>query len=173
MDNTSFLSYSKLRERLKQHCLMLEEVPTEASLSLPLPTLRFGVPGWAQFSAAAARLPGHPVVQDPPNRWWVVDARHGRMVLYALTSAYPFAADQAWQAETLPRIQASLAEYKAQLAEVEKQLETLAPLFFTGQLVEITIRQQFLKALLAYLPAPLHPQYRALVPDFFEWLAAA
>jgi hypothetical protein len=172
MENIPFLSYSRLRERLQQHCLLLEEVPTEATKSLLLPTLRFILPGWAQFSAPAKRMPGHPIVQDPPDRWWVVDAWQGRIIVYAITKAVPFVTINDWKAETLPIINLSLEAYKTQLAEVGTQLDKLAPAFFNGQPVDQATRHKLLGVLFTYLPAPLHPQYRALVPDFIAWLDA-
>ncbi len=170
MNNASFISYYSLRQRLQQHYLFIEEVPTEAAKSLPLPSLRFGVPGWAQFSSPSKRSVGQPAIQNPPDRWWVVDAWQCNLVVYALTSAVSFSSARDWKTEILPQIKSSLEEYKNQLIEVERRLDELAPAFFAGQVVELSARLQFLQLLLEYLPRPLHPQYKALTPDFFEWL---
>lgn len=167
-----WISLTQARERMRTHPLRLAEVPVEHSVSLPMPTRKWGGPAYAFFAAAAVRRPDRPVEQGVPDRWWVVDALGGRIVVYALTSAVPFAESKNWTAITLPPIEQSVAELRQGQAEVEEVLNGLVPLFFAGDTAPKGERAGALARLFALLPAPLHPQYRALAPDFFAWLEA-
>lgn len=166
----NWISLAEARERMRTHPLRLAEVPIEHAVSMPLPTRRFGLPGFAFFAAAALRQPGKPVHQQPPDRWWVVDAAGGRVLVYALTRVAPFAEGAAWAACELPPVGGTLSELRQRQAEAEKALAPLAAAFFAGAAADAAERRAGLAHLLGLLPPPLLPQYRALAPDFFAWL---
>lgn len=167
---TDLLPYFEIRKRLQVHPLILEEISTSHAVSLPLPTLRWGLPAWLQWAAPAVRRPGSPVIHSPPDQWWAVDAVHGRMILFAKVAVWPIPGTQDWEPETLPTMGISLMGYKAQLAGAEQCLASLAPVFLTRQSGEPAEKAAGLAALRVYLPVPLQRQYRAIAADFFDWL---
>jgi hypothetical protein len=164
------MSYSELRELQKSHFLVRSEVPTEHAISLPLPTIRWGEPSYAYFAAAALRRPQEPMRQSAPDRWWVLAAHGGRLMIYALTKSIPFPSNETYEAVTLPRITISRDELRQSLKTMEGILESLTPRFFAGEPGDAMERRSLAAMLTEHLPKPLQPQYRALVPDFFNWL---
>ena len=108
--------------------------------------------------------------QSPPDRWWAVDARSGHLLLYASTTAFPIAADAHWETVTLPPVESSVEELRQGLAQIEAKMNGLAPAFFAGEADDKAEREALSAALQKILPDPLHPQYRAVAPDFFSWL---
>jgi hypothetical protein len=168
----SWLTYQQAREQQRTHPVRVAEVPVEHAVSLPLPSLRFGVPAYAQFAAPALRSPDHPQQQGPPDRWWVLDARSGRLVVYALMSAVPFAVGASFGAVTLPPFGCSLDELRKRHAELDDLLGALSPLFLTGRPGEPAARKHARELLETVVRAPLLDRYRALAPDFFSWLEA-
>jgi hypothetical protein len=164
------LNYSELREQQKSHVLIRSEVPIEHAISLPLPTIRWGEPSYAYFAAPALRRPQEPMRQSAPDRWWVVAAHGGRLMVYALTKSIPFPSDAAFEAVTLPRVAMSREELRQSLKTMEGKLESLTPHFFAGEPGDPMERGSLGSMLAELLPKPLQPQYRAVAPDFFEWL---
>jgi hypothetical protein len=164
------MSYAELRELQKSHVLIHSEVPTEHAISLPLPTIRWGEPSYAYFAAPALRRPQEPMRQGAPDRWWVLAAHGGRLMVYALTKSIPFPSNDAFEAQTLPRVAISRDELRQSLKTMEGLLETLTPRFFAGEAGDAIERRNLGAMLAEHLPKPLQPQYRALVPDFFDWL---
>lgn len=146
------------------------DVPIGHAVSLPLPTLRFGMPAYATFASPAVREPEKLVVQGPPDRWWLLDARSGTVAIFALCVVHPFAKVQ-FTKVTLPRPAATVAELRQELKEIQAQLDTLAPLFLRGEQGEAEARHKLHRALMARIPQVLWPQYEALAPDFLAWLA--
>lgn len=170
MIQPTILSYSEIRKRQRTHMLRQMEVPTEHTVSLPLPTRRWGAPAYACFASPALRRPGTPAVQGAPDRWWVVDARNGHLVVFALWTAVPFAPGAQWDSATLPPPTGGIGEVKSLVETIELLMEALAPAFFTDQPGDAEAMQALAQALRAHVPEPLWPQYQALVPDFFAWL---
>ena len=164
------MSYLELRESQKSQALIRSEVPVEHAVSLPLPTIRWGEPSYAYFAAAALRRPTEPMRQSAPDRWWVVAAHGGRLMVYALTKSIPFPSDGAFEAVTLPQITISRQELRESLKTMEAKLDSLTPRFFAGEPGDPMERRSLGSMLAELLPKPLQPQYRALAPDFFEWL---
>jgi hypothetical protein len=149
----------------------VSEVPVEHSVSLPLPTQRWGEPSYAFFASPALRRPGQPVEQGAPDRWWAMSAQGGRIVIYALSKTVPFADSVNWGTVTLPSVSLTIEELKYALKNIEDLLNELAPSFFAGEVGNTQTRRALAAALLEHLPDPLLPQYRALAPDFFSWLS--
>jgi hypothetical protein len=166
----SLMSYGELRERQKSHLLIRSEVPTEHAVSLPLPTLAWSEPGYAYFAAPAVRRPNEPMRQGAPDRWWVITARGGRLLVYALCKAQSFPTGAQFAPQTLPRISVSRDQLQQSLKAVEAALEAQAPLFFAQESGNAAERKHLLDMLGELLPQPLLPQYRALCADFFSWL---
>ena len=164
------MSYLELRERQKSNVLIRSEVPVEHAISLPLPTNRWGEPSYAYFAAAALRRPQEPMRQSAPDRWWIIAAYGGRMMVYALTKSIPFPSNAVFEAVTLPRVAMSRDELRQSLKTMEEKLEVLTPRFFAGEPGDAIERGSLASMLAELIPEPLQPQYRAMVPDFFEWL---
>lgn len=163
------LTYAELRQSQKTHYLRQHEIPVEHSLSWPVPTLRWGIPAYACFASPAHRMPGKPLVQGPPDRWWLIDARNGHLLLYALTRLHPFS-QEAWSDVEFPAVQRSLAEQKELLAGLEQHMATAADRFLSGEQLSSSEQADLKAVFSALVPDSLAAQYHALVPDFFEWL---
>ncbi len=145
-------------------------VPIGHAVSLPLPTLRFGIPAYAAFASPSVREPEQRVVQGPPDRWWLLDARTGAVAIFALCALHPFAQVH-FTKTALPRPIGTVAGLRQQLKDIQGQIDTLAPIFLRGEHGDKEARHQLHRALVARIPEVLWPQYEALAPDFLSWLA--
>jgi len=170
MSQPKMLSYVEFRQQQRNHWLHVSEIPTEHATSLPLPTKRWGEPAYAFFASPAARRPGEARTQAGPDRWWVVSASNNKLIMYALWRVMPYAEGAQWGTITLPRINRSIEELDQLFELIESLINTLAPDFWAGEPGNPETRKDLSRALGAYLPEPLMPQYRALTPDFFAWL---
>jgi len=168
--DTKWLAYSDIRQRQRNSPLRQAEIPIEHAVSLPMPTLRFGTPVYASFASPAHRQPQQPMQQGAPDRWWAVDATSGHLVLYAMVTAVPIIAGADWTTVTLPTVERSVEELRQTLAQIEEQMNALAPAFFAGEAADASARAALAQSLQAILPDPLLPQYRAMASDFFHWL---
>jgi len=119
------MSYLELRKRQRVYYLYQYEVPEEHFVSLPLPTRRGGEPTYACFASPALRRPGKPLELDPPDRWWLIDASTGHLLIYTLTTISHFAPGASWSAVTVPPISRSLVEQKALVSDLAIQAATL------------------------------------------------
>lgn len=167
------LTFSEIRARQRNHVVRQAEIPVEYSVSLPLPTRRAGLPSYAFFAAAAQRRPEQPTIEDVPDRWCLLDAAGGRLLLYALCQVVPFAPGASFAPVTLPLVTRSIEAIRTALRELEAALDGVVGDFFAGRPGAPVARMDALTRLEDYLPAPLLPTYRALVPDFFTWLEAS
>ena len=167
---TRWLRLSEVRQRLQNSYLRTSEIPIEHHVALPLPTRRWAGPGYAAFANPALRVPGQPTEMAAPDRWWVVSARGGGLVIYALAEALPFAEGIAPGPFAVPAPNRSLAELAQDLETIVELVDTLAPVFFDGQAADPRTRRALAEALTSHFAPPLLPLYRALVPDFFAWL---
>jgi hypothetical protein len=166
----NWLSYSEICRRERAHSLHTTEIPVEHETSWPLPTQRWGMPAYACFAAPALRRPRQPDEIGAPDRWWLLDARHGRLMLYALWRAMPYATGVHWEKVTLPLETRSVGELRELSTRFEQGMNAVIPSFFAGQTGEPQMCAALGEALRAYLPPPLWPCYQALTPDFFAWL---
>jgi hypothetical protein len=166
----AYLSYKEIRKRQRTDALGQFEIPIEHAISLPLPTKRWAGPAYASFASPALRVPSQPLKQGAPDRWWVVDAQTGHLIVYALWNAMAYAEGVDWTTITLPEENRSIAQLRESLATIELLMDTLAPAFFADQPADETTRKALSEALSASIPEPLLPQYRMLAPDFFAWL---
>jgi hypothetical protein len=117
------------------------------------------------------RLAGKPMEQGAPDRWWVLGAANGRLIVYALCSAVPFAPETGRSGPLSP-VAGTVAELQTSIRNLEGLMERLAPEFFDGGPGDPAARRQLRQALASVLPVELLPQYRALAPDFWIWLEA-
>jgi hypothetical protein len=166
----NWLNYTKILQYQRAHALRQSEIPVEHAVSLPVPTKRWKEPGYAFFASPALRIPGRPMEQDTPDRWCVLTASGGHLILYALCEAFSFTAGAKFERLTLPSESRSIIELKQELVNLETLMNLLVSPFFAGETGYDESRKALLESLQAYLPEPLLPQYRALAPDFFAWL---
>jgi len=162
-----------VKNRLQEHGVTMYELPVGHFKSLPMPTKRWGgVAAYALFASPSVRLKGEPVRQSPPDRWLLVGAHDGRLVLYALANLCPFSEEaKNWSTVDIPEPACTLQEQRQTLKDLHSLLASVVPAFFRGEHCDLRLRRTVHEALVGFIPPPLVPQYMALVPDFFEWLA--
>jgi hypothetical protein len=166
------LGYTQIRQRLQEHPLRQTEIPIEHAVSLPVPTMRWGEPAYAFFASPAERKPGQPIRQGPPDRWWAFRALGGELLVYSLSTVYPFTRDQAWMSIDVPPAATSVAVLQQMLKDILEMADTVTPAFFSGEPGDHEVRVALARVLFLFLPPVLLDQYRALGPDFFQWLEA-
>lgn len=169
--STNMQSYTEIIQRQRGQ-LQHQEVPIGHAVSLPMPTLRWGQPAYASFASPAHRVPGQPISQDVPDRWWIIDAANGHLMLYALTKVQSFSNHQEWTTQTLPNVTRTMAELNQAMLRLRDLMTEQIPLFFAGEPGDPLARQEMGKLLPVFIAGPLLAQYRALTPDFFQWLNA-
>lgn len=166
------LALAEVMERQKTHWLRRAEVPIEHYVSIPLPTTRWAEAGFACYAAPALRRRGERTRVSPPDRWWVVAASGGHLLVYALCAAVPYAEELPAEPEIMPAPRGGIAELKDQLAEIGELAEKLAPRFFAGQPGDADRRQRLTALLQSQLPGRMWQWQAALTPDFLEWLGS-
>jgi hypothetical protein len=167
--STSYLAYDRIRQFREIRLVIQSHVPVEHEISLPLPTKRFQVPGYACFASPALRSPGQPLEVDAPDRWWTVDARSGLLVNYSLCLAIPFTS-KPLNSLIVPATSDPIQTLQQRLHDLGSQIESQAPAFFDGQERPPAERAVLLGLLQAAISPVLLPEYQELVPDFFAWL---
>jgi len=145
-------------------------VPTEFFQSIGIPTLRWSIPSYAFFASPALKGPNKPLEVGAPERYWVADARNGRLVLFAQWKALPFATDVEWMRVTVPKSGRTMEQFRDDAATIDALLRVLVSSFFAGERGEDDKREHLRSLLTHHIPDVLKPQYRALTPDFFDWL---
>ena len=166
---TNYLSVQQVEERLLSHQL-LAEADQNQIIAQFLPTARWHVPGFACFRCPAT-VGSYDV--SPPDRYWVFDANSGDVLIYARVEAQPFAADMAAHGITLPPpVQRSRAESLADQKVFSDLLDLAAPAFFAGAPADPAVRRDLVAIAPRILEEQMLPWFRALAPDFFEWLGA-
>ncbi|MFD4722308.1 hypothetical protein ACFWOY_23300 [Streptomyces sp. NPDC058423] len=165
-----FVPYEQARKEFTTHAVAQAEVPVGHFVSLPLPTLRWADPGYAGFAAPAVRTPGQPLVLGTPDRWWALGGRRRALLAYGLTAAVPFSAELRAGPVTVVSAGRSVASARENLRMLDECLNEAAPAFFRGEPGTPVARGDLDELLAAVLPAETLPWYRALTPDFFNWL---
>lgn len=164
------VSYRVIRQSFTAHHLRVHEVPVEHAVSLPVPTRRWTLSGYAAFAGPARRVPGESLQLGLPDRWWLIDARSGDLLAYNRTECLPFAAGLGTGWVTLPTPHRSIAALQEDQRVLDNLMEAAAPDFFAGGTGAPDTRADLAAALAACAGAPVLPWYRALAPDFFRWL---
>jgi len=170
--HADLLSYSEARRRLLTMGIVMSDVPIESAVSLPLPTNRWSIPGYAVFAGPALRIPGEAPIQAAPDRWWVYGARGGHLLIYALQAVQSFVPGELFSDVTLNNSSRTIDEMREDLAVLDRLMDGLVPAFFAGAAGELDRRRAVSETLSLVIPSQLTPRYRALVPDFFAWLEA-
>lgn len=170
--NRPLLSYHQARNWQRSNPVRMAEVPVEHAVSLPIPTLRWGGPGYAQFANPASRRPERPVQLGKPDCWWVFDAGDGRLRLYARTSSIDFATGHAFASVDLPAVARTMGELRELHSDLESAMETVIDDFFAGRPGDPQSRKRTADLLTSIVPQPLVCVYTSLAPDFFSWLQA-
>jgi hypothetical protein len=166
------LTFKEIRNINRTFHLRLSEIPVEHVVSLPLPTMRWGIFGYAAFASNITRIPGKVVEQDPPDRWWVINAYNGKLIIYSLYEAVSFSQDIIRTPVLISRDKLSINELEERLDTIEMLIDVLASDFSAHEAGDPKHRSVLLSALNDYLPKSIVPQYRSLTPDFFAWLEA-
>lgn len=168
----NLIPYARMRKEFGEHAVRRAEVPVEYSVSLPMPTKHWAVPGYAGFACPALRAPRQPLRLRRPDRWWLLGAKGGELLAYARTSALPFAgADPAPQTVTLPPATRSVAAALEDLRVLDETMERAITPFFAGEAGEPALRADLTAIIGLQAGAPqVLDWYRALAPDFFRWL---
>jgi hypothetical protein len=152
--------------------ILNSEVPIQSYVSIPLPTKRFGRAAFASFSCPEHLVIGQKPQVGPPDRWWLFDERAEHLLCYSITAVTPFAQPMPLPGADGAPPKATVDEKARSLAELEALIDGIAPPFFNGgessreQRLDISLR------LSSYVGAELLPYYKALAPDFFDWLDA-
>ena len=164
-----YMDYPEINKRWASHPLLLAELPTGMTLSLPLPSKRWGAPAYAWFASPTRRV-GSVWEQSPPDRWFVVDAASARLMVYARQDSLPFADASQWSATTLPLLPRPIAELKTIQSKLQECMTAVAAQFFADHPGDAAARRALLAYLIESVAPPILPQHRALTPDFFSWL---
>jgi hypothetical protein len=162
--------YDRVAEEFTGHPLRVAEVPVEHYISELLPTMRWSRPAYAGFAAPAAAAPGEPLEVDTPDRWWGIDARNGGLLVYArvFVMAFPESLPEGpVTVQPTSRTLSAVTEGQKLLGEL---LTAAVPAFFGGESGDSDLRGDLAEVIGQVLPEELMPWYKALVPDFFDWL---
>lgn len=165
----SIINYLEFRKKQATHFLRRYEIPIEYSVSLPIPTRRFYISAYASFANLTTTILGKQVEIQPPDRWWAFDATTGQILVYARETVLPFSKEN-FNAVLLPSIQRSLEEQEDLLVRVEQGINDVCEAFFENKNTNDEKRKILQENLTHYLPENILPRYKALCPDFFEWL---
>jgi len=145
------------------------QIPTGYAISLPIPTLRAGGrPAFAWFASPRTLIPGTTPVTSAPDRWWLLDAQSGGLLIYSLVSVHPFtSAAPAKPGVNPPAMrEGGRAIGEDALASIDR----VAPVFFTNGAPDETARDNLRKDISALFGEAGVSVYRQLAPDFFNWL---
>ena len=171
--NTGRLSYADARRLFGTHPIRISEIPVEHAISLPVPTLRCGVPGYAGFAGPARRSPRAPLELRRPDRWFTFSAQRGSLVLYSLVTAVPFTENLSPEQVTLPPVTRSLAAVEEDLRMLDTLMDRAAGEFFAARPGDKDLATDLLAVLTAHVSPLVMDWYKALGWDFFSWLEQA
>jgi hypothetical protein len=172
VDELTPVSYRQLRREFAEHPVRQAEVPIEHAISLPVPTRRWSVASFAGFAGPARRAPRQPLRLGAPDRWWAVGTGRGRLVAYGLTAALPFGATAGPELVVVDRTGRSLAGAEEDLRRLDELMDQAAAAFLAGSAGDRLVRSDLLEVFALNVTDAVLPWYRALAPDFFDWLVA-
>lgn len=169
--NGSSSAYDDMLREVRRGPLYTHLVPSEHEKSLPFPTLRAGVPGFAGYARAAGGVSG---LRAAPDRWFVVDRRGRELLLYARTSALTLPSLLSHGQDREPGVvQAESADVElSRLLELRREFSVrigeLSDAFFRGEAPSAE-GVEALRRILRTLLKGAHEE-RAIAQDFFTWL---
>jgi hypothetical protein len=169
----TYHAYGAIRSAVGAHPVREAEVPTEGDISLPMPTLRWGMPAYAVFAGPATMMPPEPVELGTPDCWWALDARRLRLLAFAQTEVVPFADNLTPSRVTISAPEGSMDELYDDLDRLGGLMDAAVPAFFAGEPGDPSQRATLLTELTTVHLFEAEPWYRALAPDWFAWLEAS
>jgi hypothetical protein len=162
--------YDRAAKEFAEHAVRVAEVQVEHFISQPMPTLRWSRPAYAGFACPAVRIPGQALELGTPVSWWAIDADHGRLLVYALVRILSFASSIPEGPVTVRSAGRSLSAVREDRRLLGELLTDAVPAFFGGESGDSAIRADLAEVLGQVRPPEAKPWYRALTPDFFDWL---
>jgi hypothetical protein len=169
----TYRAYEESWSTIANHPVRESSVPTEGDISLPMPTLRWGVPVYAVFAGPAIMMPPEPVELGTPVYWWALDARRLKLLAFAQTEVVPFADNLTPSRVTISKPAGSIAEADDDQDRLANLMDAAVPAFFTGEPGDPSLRATLLTELTTVHLYEAEPWYRALAPDWFAWLEAS
>jgi hypothetical protein len=169
----TYLRCEQIRGYAANHAVQEAAGLVEHALSLPLPTERLGVAGYAMFAGPAMRSLGRPPQLGIPHRWWVVSAQRRELISDALTVAFPFANATLIGPVTVSSTDRAIASVHEDLKALAVLFGRAAPSFFAGEPGDAALRTDLHETLGAVAPPGVMPWYRVLAPGLFAWLGSA
>lgn len=168
--NQRLLAFSDVRQELGAHRLRLAEIPIAHSLSLPLPTLRWGSPAYAFFATARLRRPERAQIAIPPDSWGLLDPQNGHLLLYARWATLPILSGVDATRLVPATAHGEFAALQQEEAALTSLLDRASSAYLGGQDVDRHTRHALVTRFARLADENLVPYYQALVPDFFRWL---
>lgn len=166
----NWVKYDTFFIHQQNHLLRQSEIPVEHYVSLPLPTRKWLEPAYISFASPVLKNTENPVLQEVPDRWWVIAANGEKIIIYALCSILHFAPNNDFEISQSEPIMTSIAELQMSLSNIKELATHLADTFFEGGNGDKEMRQALLESMKEYLPGFLWQQHLAAAPDFFDWL---
>jgi hypothetical protein len=172
--NEVVLPFATIRTRILRTLIPAFDLPITHALATPFPTKRWQRPAYAFFARPVVIRTDDTLEVGPPERWAVVEAATGQLLLYAHWELLPFAPEANWPAVTLarqpPQSMPEPAAPDVSITALEELMDTLAPSFFAGEAGNPALRATLADYARQLIGAPFVEQQRALTPDFFDWL---
>jgi len=166
------LQWSQMQELMRTHWLRRSDIPAEAAVSLPLPTLRFGGPGFQFHAGAMLRDPAGTIRREPPDCHWAFAAQGGRLLYYARSRAIPLEpAGAGWTAVSMDRPSLDVRALRERFQAFGPIMDQACERFFDGAPADFAA--DLLAELELLAGPPVMPFYRAMAPDFWQWLDGA
>jgi hypothetical protein len=166
----TYLPYEQIRNYATEHPVQQAVVPGEYSRSLPLPTRRLSVAGYAMFAGPAVRSPGRPPVYGIPDVWMLWGAQKLALVFFANTAAASFSSTPLTGPVTVSPDGRSIASIQEDLRALERLMNRAVPVFFAGEQGDAALRTDLRETLRAVLPSGTTDWYDQLTPDWWAWL---
>ncbi len=174
----SWLSYAAVRQLTHTHSTRQGEVPTEYFVSLPLPTLRFGLPAYACFASASSRrvppvgsIESLEITQQRPDRWWLFSARSEQLLQYAQCQLIDFT-DRTLPEHITFTDARQLSDVRLAMKTFDHLMEKVVVSFFRQSPVDYSVHHDLQTVLNQLITPVLLPVYESLAPDFFTYLRA-
>lgn len=165
-------SYKEFSLLEKKNKIRESEIPVGHYISWPMPIIEKNLKGFISFASPALRQPDQPMKIGTPDRWWILNADNGKLIVYALCTAMPYANYKFHEPFTLPKIQLSIQEIRQKQDSMAILMDSIVIDFFDQKPINLTTRNAILEIYKALIPGSLFSDYRVIAPQFFSWLDA-